>query len=325
MLSRRRFFAGLLAALPLSGPAFGQAVGEVRRRARALRQLQAIMVQRGDDIVMAEAPRGRGLDRSANQKSASKSIVALLLGTAVTRGELRINATLREVAPRLIPANATPGVAAITLEDLVTLRAGLGSTSGGKYGAWVRSGNWVSYALRQPMIDRPGGTMIYSTGSSHVLGAVLATVTKKTLLQLARERLGAPLKIEIPGWTRDPQGFYFGGNEMALTPRAMLRIALLMRDRGRYGESQIIPAAWIDASIQRRTQSPFSGLYYGYGWFLSESGWILARGYGGQIIAAHPRRRLAVAIASDPAQPARSGGYFGDLMDLLEGPVLALG
>ena len=44
MLSRRHFSAGLLAGLALPGPAFGQAVDEVRRRARALRQLQAIMV-----------------------------------------------------------------------------------------------------------------------------------------------------------------------------------------------------------------------------------------------------------------------------------------
>jgi CubicO group peptidase (beta-lactamase class C family) len=330
MLSRRHFTAGVAAGLSLpltgllSGRAYGQNVDEVRRRARALKQLRAIMVQRGDEVIVAEAPRGRGLDRAANQKSASKSIVALLLGTAVTRGELRINATLKEVAPLLIPPDATPGAGAITMEDLVTLRAGLGSTSGRNYGAWVQSRNWVAYALRQPMFDTPGGRMIYSTGSTHILGAAIATATKKTLLQLARERLGAPLKIEVPGWTRDPQGFYFGGNEMALTPRAMLRIALLMRDRGRYGDQQVIPASWIDASIQRRTQSPFSGLYYGYGWFLSESGWILARGYGGQIIAAHPQRRLAVAIASDPTEPARSGGYFGDLMDLLEGPVLAL-
>lgn len=60
-----------------------------------------------------------------------------------------------------------------------------------------------------------------------------------------------------------------------------------------------------------------------YGWFRSESGYVLARGYGGQVIAAHPERRLAVAITSDPTQPARSAGYFGDIMDLLDGPVLS--
>jgi CubicO group peptidase (beta-lactamase class C family) len=77
------------------------------------------------------------------------------------------------------------------------------------------------------------------------------------------------------------------------------------------------------ASLQPRTLSPFSGMAYGYGWFLTDSGYVLARGYGGQVIAAHPERRLAVAITSDPTQPARSAGYFGDIMDLLDGPVLS--
>jgi CubicO group peptidase (beta-lactamase class C family) len=210
------------------------------------------------------------------------------------------------------------------MEDLVTLRAGLGSTSGARYGAWVKSPNWVAYALRRPMIDRPGGRMIYSTGSTHILGAALATATGKTLLMLARERLGAPLKIDVPPWTRDPQGFYFGGNEMTLTPRALLKIAVMLRDKGRFGSEQVIPANWIEASLTPRTRSPFSGLAYGYGWFLSDTGWALARGYGGQIIAAQPQKNLAVAITSDPNQPARSEGYFSDLMALLEGPVLGL-
>jgi CubicO group peptidase (beta-lactamase class C family) len=144
------------------------------------------------------------------------------------------------VAPRLIPANATQGAAAITMEDLVTLRAGLESTSGANYGGWVQSPNWVAYALRRPMIDVPGGRMIYSTGSSHVLGAAVATASGKSLLTLARERLGAPLGIEVPAWRRDPQGFYFGGNEMTLTPRAMLRLAVMMRDKGRFGGTPVI-------------------------------------------------------------------------------------
>lgn len=105
----------------------------------------------------------------------------------------------------------------------------------------------------------------------------------------------------------------------------MLRVAVLMRDGGRFDGAQIVPGDWIAASLAPRTRSPFSGLDYGYGWFLSASGYVVARGYGGQVIAAHPARGLAVAITSDPTRPARSQGHFGDLMALLDGPVLALG
>ena len=327
MLTRRAFSATLLGAMavPLVARAFAQAPSDIRSRIAVMSQLHAILVQRGDEIIVAEAPRGRGLDRVANIKSCSKSIIGLLTGNAIAQGSIpSVEATIGEIAPSIIPSDATPGVEDLTIEELLTLRAGLEGTSGRNYGAWVNSEDWVAFALRRPMVATPGGRMIYSTGTTHILGAVLAVATGKSLLAQARTVLGQPLGIEIPAWTQDPQGYYFGGNEMALTPRARLRIATLMRDQGRFNGDQIIPADWIDQSTQARTRSPYSGFDYGYGWFLTRSGFIIARGYGGQIIAAHPEQDLAVAITSDPTSPARSGGYFGQLMDLLEGPVLSL-
>ena len=88
-------------------------------------------------------------------------MLALLLGTALARGEIpSLDARLGDVAPSLIPPDATEGVADLTMNHLVTLRAGLQGTSGGNYGAWVSSRNWVAYALRQPRIAPNGGRMI---------------------------------------------------------------------------------------------------------------------------------------------------------------------
>lgn len=326
LVMRRRGLLLSAGALALSGrprPATGQRRDDYRDALHRMPRMRAMMIRRGDEVVFAEARDAGGLDGAANIKSCSKSLVALLLGAAIDRSEIPgVEARLGDVAPGLIPADATPGVADITMEDLVTLRAGLESTSGGGYGAWVGSRDWIAYALRRPMVARPGGPMIYSTGSTHVLGAALTEATGMSLLAQARERLGAPLGIEIPGWMADPRGYHFGGNEMALTPRAMLAIAAMMRDGGRYDGRQVVSPDWMRASLEPRARSPFSGMAYGYGWFLTGGGYILARGYGGQVIAAHPERDLAVAITSDPAQPARSAGYFGDLMDLLDGPIL---
>lgn len=327
MLSRRFFGSALLAGLAAPSLLTAQSTPETLRDAVAgMDQLQALVVQRGEEVVLAAAPRGPGLERMANIKSCSKSLLALVLGAVLFEDRVPglLQAKLGDLAPGLIPDDATEGVAEATLEQLVTLRLGLQGTSGANYGAWVGSGNWISYALRQPRIAPAGGRMIYSTGTTHVLGAVLAKVTGQSLLTLMRDRIGRPLAIEIPGWTRDPQGYYFGGNEMALTPQAMLRVAVMVRDGGVFEGAQVIDRQWIEDSQMPRTRSPYSGLSYGLGWFLSDSGWVIARGYGGQIIAAHPERGLAVAITSDPTQPARSEGYFGALMDLLEGPVLAL-
>lgn len=322
MLKRRTMLMGAGAAL--AAPYVAQAQSSAVRSALSnYPQMRSLQVKRGDEVVFAEARELGGLERFANIKSVSKTIVALLLGSAFDRGEIAsIDATIGEVAPRLLPAGATPGAADITLQDLVTLRAGLERTSGANYGGWVNSRNWVADALSRPMVAEPGGRMLYSTGSTHVLGAVLSEVTGKSLLQLARERLGDPLGIEIPPWTQDPQGYFLGGNQMALRPSAMLKIAMMIRDNGQFEGAQVISGNWMLAAVQPRTQSIWSGLGYGYGLFLSSSGVMLGRGYGGQIIAAHAERDLAIAITSDPTLPARSDGYFGDLIRLIEGPII---
>lgn len=332
MITRRLFNGFLVAGLappitmsPFIMPARGQTGGGVEDAIAPLGQLHSIQIQRGDEVLLAQAPRGPGLDRVANIKSCSKSIVALILGTCIARNEIAsVDARLVDVAPDLVPQDATVGVSGISMAHLVSLTAGLESTSGGNYGRWIASPNWVSDVLTRPMVAEPGTRMIYSTGSTHVLGAALTQASGETLLDLARDRLGRPMGFEVPPWSRDPQGFYLGGNEMALTPRAMLAIALMMRDGGSYEGDQIIPTDWIDASVVPRARSPYSGMEYGYGWFITETGYILARGFGGQVIAAHPEAGLAVAITSDPTRPAYSEGYFGDLVSLLNGPVLDL-
>ncbi len=201
MLSRRAFSTALLTTLaaPLVSRAAAQTASDMGSLAGELPQLHAIMVQRGEDIVLAEAFRGPGLDRVANIKSCSKSIVALLAGSAISQGAIAgVDATLGAVAPSIIPSDATPGAADLTIEDLVTLRAGLEGTSGGNYGAWVNSGNWVAFALRRPMVAAPGGRMIYSTGTTHILGAALAVATGDSLSSRRARFSAARLALRSP-------------------------------------------------------------------------------------------------------------------------------
>ncbi|MFN3614319.1 MAG: serine hydrolase domain-containing protein [Rubrimonas sp.] len=327
VFSRRRAL-GLMAAAcaPLTaGPASavgGAAWGPVVDAARGIDRMRALVIAHDGRIVVAEALRGPSVERPVNVKSVSKTVVAAILGAAIDRGVVPgVEATLAEVAPGLTPRGADPRVAALTLDDLVTMRAGLQRTSGANYGSWVSSRNWVADALSRPFVAQPGGPMLYSTGSFHVLGAALARASGRSLLDMARDWIGRPLGIEIPAWTRDPQGFYLGGNEMALSPIAMVRFGEMYRLGGVWDGRQVLSEDWVAASMQTRARSPFSGLDYGYGWFLGRSrGGLtaLARGYGGQVIAVMPEIAMTMAITSDPTQPARSAGYFGDLLRFVD-------
>ncbi len=317
--------AGTLAAAPLARAALPaldtDVLARAVERARGLDQLHSMIVGHRGEVVAAEAFRGPSLDYPANVKSASKTIVAILTGIAIDRGLIAGPDT--PVAPLLgdlVPADADPLVQDITVDHLLTMRAGLDRTSGPNYGAWVGSGNWVRYVLTRPFIDVPGGRMLYSTGSYHVLGAVLSQVTGQSLLALARDWLGTPLEIQVPPWTRDPQGFYMGGNNMALAPTALWRFGEMARMGGVWNGQRVVSEGWIEASWQPRTRSPYSGDRYGYGWFATELGGAevrYARGYGGQLLYVVPDAALTVAITSDPNRPARSDGYVGDLRAML--------
>ncbi len=326
-LTRRAALGGIAGALAAPRAlAAAPGLDAVAERADALDQLRALVVSRDGETVLARAFRGPPIDRPVNVKSVSKTVVALLTGIAIERGILPgPGATLGDTAPELIPSRADPRVAGIRIADLLTMQAGLERTSGANYGGWVESGNWVADALARPMVAEPGQRFLYSTGSFHVLGAVLAQRAGRSLHALARDWLGAPLGIAIPPWTRDPQGRFMGGNNMALSPVALARIGETVLGGGQWRGTRVIPEDWIGASWTPRTRSPFSGHAYGYGWFLASADGArlaYARGYGGQMLYVVPERGVTVAITSDPTRPARSHGYVGALHRLLAERIL---
>jgi CubicO group peptidase (beta-lactamase class C family) len=291
------------------------------QNARNFDQIHSLVIARAGDIAFAEAFRGPALDRAVNIKSVSKSFVSALVGGAIDRGVLSgAGQQLGDIAPNLIPRDADPKVRGLTVAQLLTMQAGLERTSGPNYGRWVESRNWVAFALRQPFIAEPGERMLYSTGSYHVLGALLARASGKNLHALARTWIGDSLGIAIPPWRRDPQGFYFGGNDMALSPLALLRFGEMYRLGGVWNGTRVLSEQWIQESWTPRTSSPYSGDDYGYGWFISSAAGhklVYARGYGGQLIYIVPAFDLTVVVTSDPTLPARSDGYVGDLRRLL--------
>ncbi len=317
----------LQAAQPAAGAAFDPALlDRAIKRAAGLDQIHALVIGRNGEVVSAEAFRGPAVNRAVNVKSVSKTIAASLAGIAIDRGVLRsVDVTLVEAAPGLVPAGVDPRVRRITLADLLTMQAGLEPTSGLGYGRWINSRNWVADALRRPFVTEPGARMLYSTGSYHLLGAALSSASGRSLLALAREWLGEPLGIEVPSWTRDPQGFYLGGNNMALSPLDLFRFGELWRQGGLWNGRRVISAAWVEASWVPRTRSPFSGDDYGYGWFLAEAKGhriAYARGYGGQMLYLVPGLGLTVVVTSDPGRPARSDGHVGLLNALLTDAII---
>ena len=317
--------AGVLLSAPVDGSR-QEDLSAARASAAGLPQLHSLLVSHRGQLVLEYYAPKHGANRLANIKSASKSVISTLVGIAIAR--------------KLIPGLETPIVGwfpelrkdsdrrkqAITIENLLTMQSGLESTSGENYGSWVSSRNWVRHALARPMVSAPGTTMEYSTGTSHILSAILTKVSRTSTHQFAADVLARPLGITLARWTRDPQGLYLGGNEMLMTPRQMVAFGELYLNRGRARGHQVVPAEWVDTSCVPRTRSRWDpDREYGYGWWIQDFDGhraCFAWGFGGQYIMVFRDLDVVVVITSATTVSEDRRGYRRQLFDLIEREIL---
>jgi len=324
-------FTGGVHAAGLSADVIDAAAG-------ALPRLHSLLVSRRGELVLERYYNRTQPNRPANIKSASKSVISALVGIALDR---RLIADVRTPIVTFFPElarDADQVKRTITVEDLLTMRSGLEGTSNRNYGAWVTSRNWVQHALARPMFAPPGAMMEYSTGNSHLLSAILTKVSGKSTWQFANEVLAGPLGFTLPQWPRDPQGVYFGGNDMLMTPRQMVAFGELYLNRGRVAGRQILPERWVAKSCDgrprefrpgdRRTDlrrvdpipDPMRDRRYGYSWWVHEIDGhetCFAWGYGGQYIFVVPDLDLVIVTTASPDVSEERRGHRQQVFDIL--------
>jgi CubicO group peptidase (beta-lactamase class C family) len=311
-----------VSAPPANAAEFDQTLlADTIQKMGALPRLHSLIVARDGMPVVERVFRGPSLDTPVDVKSESKTIIDAMVGIAIDRGLIPPpEQPMLPLLAKRAPARLDSRLGEITLDHLLSMRAGLERTSGRQnYGRWVNSPNWVTFALTRPFYDRPGGTMLYSTGNTHLLSAILTDASGKSTLELAREWLGGPLHITIPPWTRDPQGIYFGGNEMSLSPHALLRFGEMFRNGGAYDGVRVVPQNWIAASWAVHTHDRHDD-GYGYGWFITEAHGhpiYYAWGFGGQMLYVVPSLAVTIVVTSDSSAPFVETDYHCALQTLV--------
>ena len=288
--------------------------------------VNSFLVQQSGRLVIEAYGNGWHANRTTNTKSASKSIISLLVGIAIDRGYIDgVDQSIGAYFPDYFGDNPDVAKESITIQDLLTMRAGLQSTSRRNYGRWVTSDNWVEYVLDQPLTEEPGGRMVYSTGSSHLLSVILTRASGMSTRAFAEEFLFGPMDISVGGWDRDPQGYYMGGNNLALSPSALLNIGLMVMNRGAWEGQQIVPADWIVESMQVYTRSNYNPYDFGYLWWqqrLGDYNVLFAWGSGGQYIMLLPELETVVAITSGPEEGPGSRTDRQRLFRFIEGRLI---
>lgn len=288
--------------------------------------VQSLMIEKNGTLLYEDYQNGTDRNTTTNIKSASKSVLSLLAGIAIEEGYLEgVDQTIGEFFPDYFDDNPDPKKESITIKNLLSMRSGLETTSFQNYGRWVLSDNWVTYALDQPFEEEPGGRMVYSTGTSHLLSVILTRATGMSTRAFANKHLFGPMNIRIGGWDRDPQGFFMGGNNLALSPLSLLKIGGLVLNYGVYNGQQLVPESWIRESTNIYTRSNYNDYDYGYMWWqrqIDGQNVLFAWGNGGQYIMILPQIDSVISITSDMESSTGSRQYQRRIFSFLENTII---
>ncbi|WP_445664198.1 serine hydrolase domain-containing protein [Fodinibius sp. AD559] len=307
-------------------PADSVSLQQIQHSATSIHSVTSLLIQQDGEQLAKFYFRGMEEGETTNIKSASKSIISLLVGIAVDEGYIEsIEQPIRSYFENYFNANPDSVKEMITIENLLTMRSGLETTSFHNYGRWVISDNWVEFALDQPLEKQPGGDMAYSTGTSHLLSVIISKATGMTTKSFAEKQLFGPMGIKVGGWDRDPQGYYMGGNNMALAPEDMVKIGQMMLNDGVYNDKRIISRDWIVDSFKTYTRSNFNPYNYGYMWWNKPVGdykVYFAWGYGGQYIFIIPNLNATVVLTGALDNATQSRSYKEPVFDLLREQII---
>jgi CubicO group peptidase (beta-lactamase class C family) len=269
-----------------------------------------VVVHKGELVGERYAP-GFGPFVPQRSWSTAKSITATLIGLAVDRGLLRLDAR----AP--IRAWSRDERRAITLRQLLNMSSGLkqnqfeGSersletfTPESEHAFVYFDGfdTWLD-AIEAPLEVAPGTRWQYRNANVLSAAHALRRAVRRSggnFRRYPQRRLLEPLGMRSTTLESDPYGQFIASGTAFTTPRDLARLGLLHLQRGRWGNRQLLSEAWVDFA---RTPAPTAPHYGGFWWINHESGAFpslppdtyYASGAFGQNVLVVPSHDLVIA------------------------------
>lgn len=239
-----------------------------------------------------------------NVYSQAKSVLSLAIGAAISDGVLSLGDTLGGCFADVMPPNADPAVAAITLRDLLCMASGLGGphlTSAERY-TWTGPVDYLRHMLSRPAQQAPGTRFAYSNGDSYLAGRMLAARTGQSVQTYAHARIFRPLGIDCPAWAHDPLGHTFPASGLFVTLQDMAKLGRLCLGGGKWDGTQVIDPQWIAQATAWHIATPDipeDPWAVGYGYQFWRSPYpdaYRAHGLYGQVTTVLPRSGAVIAI-----------------------------
>lgn len=258
--------------------------------------------------------------------SATKSIVALLVGIAIDKGLIHsVEDKVIDYFPHYKVKRGEKTIYDVTIKHLLTMKAPY-KCKGDPWTKVCSSKDWTLASL-DLLGGRKGFPKVfnYQTVCLHILTGILAAVSNMTPVDFANTYLFKLIGVRMHKnyfaetaekhkeftinkqakenvWFGDPQGIGTAGYGLCFSAEDMARIGQLCLNNGVYNGEQIISAQWINEMTRSRsiTGVKFRNMKYGYLWWIinEEKNIYAAIGNSGNVIYIDPEKSMVISVTS---------------------------
>jgi CubicO group peptidase (beta-lactamase class C family) len=282
-------------------------------------RVAGLLVMQEDKVVLEHYDLGMTQTSRWLSMSMAKSVATTLIGAAIQDGLIGgVDDMLTRYLPELI-GTAYDGV---SIRQLMQMTSGVAWDDTHTDPASERRhmldlqvaqapGAIMSYMGSLKRAATPGDVWNYSTGETHVVGALVKAATGKWLSDYLSEKIWSRLGMEADAcwWLEAKDGLEVAGSGICATLRDYTRFARFILDNGVIAGERILPENWLREAASPRLVAG-QRVDYGYMWWPVpdlaggfDDGAFSARGIFGQYLYINPRRKILISTLSSRAKP----------------------
>jgi CubicO group peptidase (beta-lactamase class C family) len=282
-------------------------------------RVAGLLIMQDDQVVLEQHALGFDPSMRWLSMSMAKSISTTLVGAAIQDGLI---GSVEDPLARYLPELQNSAYEGVSIRELMQM------TSGVKWDdthtdplserrrmldlqVAQRPGAIMDYMASLPRVAAPGSIWNYSTGETHVVGALVRAATGKWLADYLSEKIWSRIGAEADAywWLESPDGLEVAGSGVCATLRDYARFGRFILEDGVIDGERVLPEGWVrDAGSARQVGG--QRLDYGYMWWVVpdaagslEDGAFAARGIFGQFLYVNPRRNVLIVVLSSRSKP----------------------
>ena len=283
----------------------------------SLNRVSGLLIIKDGEIRFEKYLLGNDRDTRWMSMSVVKSMTAMLIGAAIHDGDINsIDDPIVDYLPRF-KDSAYDGV---TVRHLLQMSSGV---------AWNETytdpdsdrrrmleaqigqqpGAILDLMAALPRAAAPGTRWNYSTGETHVAGALVRAATGKPVADYLSEKIWsqAGMQADANWWLESPDGLEVGGSGLSATLRDYARFGLFMLHDGVVNGQRVLPEGWMAAASSPQVVGG-KKTEYGYMLWPLHGNSYAAIGIFGQFVFVDPQRNLVVAMWSAQPKPTDRHG-----------------